>query len=265
MEFFGYFAALLIGVSLGLMGGGGSILTVPVLVYLFHQDAGKAMLYSLFIVGVTSAAGSLRYYRNQLVDLKAVLLFGIPSMLSTILTRAFLLPSIPATISFSDKATIGKATLLMILFALLMLTASYKMIRSSVPQPGNMSNGGTPGFAGILAQGVFTGFITALVGAGGGFIIIPALVFLLRLPMKKAVGTSLVIITLNSLLGFFSSAGTPGIDWSLLLIISAIAVAGILIGSRLSLLVDEKKLKPAFGWFILLMGLYIIGREIFFH
>ncbi|MGI9652710.1 sulfite exporter TauE/SafE family protein [Chryseobacterium sp. RLHN22] len=262
MEIFGYIASVLIGVSLGLIGGGGSILTVPVLVYLFGIDALLATEYSLFIVGISSVAGSIAYFKKRLVNFKIAIVFGIPSVISIFLTRNYLLPLIPEEVFRINDLMITKDIFLLLIFAGLMMVASYKMIRKDIQQPDEKQENKNNTLL-AAGEGSVVGILTGLVGAGGGFMIIPALVNLLKTPMKVAIGTSLVIISLNSLIGFFSSIHNATIDWRFLLSVSVIAVVGIIIGSYLSKKVDGKKLKPAFGWFILVMGIYIIIKEIF--
>jgi len=264
MEIFGYIASVFIGISLGLIGGGGSILTVPVLVYLFGIDAFLATEYSFFIVGISSLVGSFSYFKKGLVDFKTAFIFGVPSIVSIFLTRNFLLPLIPGEVFRMGNFIVTKDIFLLLLFAGLMITASYKMIRKRVGlkiETIASENNNTPL---AVAEGSVVGILTGLVGAGGGFIIIPALVNLLKTPMKVAIGTSLIIISLNSLIGFFSSSNHIRIDWNLLGRISAIAFVGIIIGAQLSKKIDGKKLKPVFGWFILVMGIYIIIKELFF-
>ncbi len=254
----GYFSAVFIGISLGLIGGGGSILTVPVLVYLFSVDAVLATAYSLFIVGTTSVVGSFSYFKKGLVNIKTAVVFGIPSIISVFLTRTFIVPAIPNEIFSIGNFTVTKSILLMLLFAVLMIFASYSMIKKEQNPTHEKQQSGFPL---IIAQGIFIGFITGLIGAGGGFLIIPALVNLLKLPMKTAVGTSLLIISINSLTGFLFSLHHTVIQWDFLLSISGIAISGILIGSFIATKINGKKLKPAFGWFVLLMGIYIIVKE----
>ena len=260
MEIFGYLASVFIGISLGLIGGGGSILTVPVLVYLFGIDAFLATEYSLFIVGISSLVGSVSYFKKGLVNFKTALVFGFPSIISIFLTRNYLLPLIPDEVFTFGSFIVTKDIFLLLLFAGLMITASYKMIWKRMEIVPSQNNNITL----AVAEGSVVGILTGLVGAGGGFMIIPALVNLLKTPMKTAIGTSLVIISLNSLIGFFSSMNHVKIEWNLLGNISAIAIVGIIIGSQLSKKIDGKKLKPAFGWFILVMGIYIIIKELFF-
>lgn len=264
MEFIGYLSSIVIGVSLGLIGGGGSILTVPVLVYLFGIDPVLATAYSLFIVGLTSAVGSVSYFKKGLVNIKTALIFGIPSIVAVFATRAFIVPAIPPQIFSTEAFTLTKSILLLLLFAILMIAASYSMIKKSpvvAEQPDEVQKFNYPL---ILTEGLVVGVLTGLVGAGGGFLIIPALVILSKLPMKEAVGTSLVIIAAKSLIGFFGESGETIIDWIFLFKISGFAIAGIFIGTTLSKKVDGAKLKPAFGWFVLVMGLYILIKETLF-
>ena len=262
MEIFGYIAAIFIGISLGLIGGGGSILTVPVLVYLFGIDAFLATEYSLFIVGISSVVGSFSYFKKGLVNIKTALVFGVPSIISIFLTRNFILPLIPDEVLTISTLVVTKDILLLLIFALLMILASYKMIQSRVaPQIESIHFNKNNNLL-AAGQGSVVGVLTGLVGAGGGFMIIPALVNLLKTPMKVAIGTSLVIISLNSLIGFFTSMHNVPINWKLLATVSSISIVGIIIGAQLSKKIDGRKLKPAFGWFILIMGIYIIVREL---
>lgn len=259
MEIIGYAASVLIGISLGLIGGGGSILTVPVLVYLFGMDVFLATEYSLFIVGISSLVGSVSYFKKGLVNGKMTVVFGLPSVISIFLTRMYLLPLIPDVLIIVKGFTVTKNIFLLMIFAGLMILASYKMIRNTTITENSTEEGNVFLAAG---QGAVVGILTGLVGAGGGFMIIPALVNLLKIPMKTAIGTSLAIISLNSLIGFLSSMNNTKIEWNVLMSIAVIAVIGIIMGTQLSKKIDGKKLKPAFGWFILVMGIYIITKEI---
>ncbi len=262
MEIAGYFASLLIGLSLGLIGGGGSILTVPVLVYLFDVDPVTATAYSLFIVGSTSLIGAIPKYRQGLIDLKTALIFGLPSIIAVFATRKFLLPLIPKKVFTIGDLVITKPILLMVLFAILMITASFTMIKGNKQQSGDTT---VPSYnyPMIMLEGIVVGVLTGLVGAGGGFLIIPALVLFCKLPMKKAVGTSLLIIAAKSLIGFTGDLSNYSMDWKLLLSVTAAAIAGIFIGNRLSNKISGDHLKKAFGWFVLAMGIYIIIKELF--
>jgi len=261
MELFGYISSILIGISLGLIGSGGSILTVPVLVYLFDVDAVAATAYSLFIVGFTSGVGSFGYFKKGLVNIKTAVVFGAPSIISVFLTRAYIVPAIPKEVFSIGDFNVTKSILMMLLFAILMVAASFSMIKKDLKKKEEILGPQTFNYPFILLEGAVVGIITGLVGAGGGFLIIPALVLLSKLPMKEAVGTSLVIIAAKSLIGFFGESGETIIDWALLTTVAAFATVGIFIGIYLSKKIDGSKLKPIFGWFVLIMGIYIIFKE----
>jgi hypothetical protein len=264
VEIVGYFAASLIGLSLGLIGGGGSILTVPVLVYLFSvTDAEVATAYSLFIVGATAAVGAVNYARNGLIDLRTGIIFAIPAIPAVYLTRSYLIPALPAELAQLGNWTLTKDAGMLILFGLLMLGTAYSMIKGrKEPEESEYDPKRKINVAKVVAEGAVVGVLTGLVGAGGGFLIIPALVIIGKLPMKIAVGTSLFIIALKSLLGFLGDvqAGTP-MNWGFLVTVTAIAVVGIFIGFALSKRVSGAKLKPAFGWFVLAMGLFMVAQQ----
>lgn len=257
----GYVSAILIGISLGLIGGGGSILTVPVLVYLIGNDPVTATAYSLFIVGTASMVGSVNYFQKGLVNLKTAIIFGIPAILSVYGTRKFLVPLIPDELLHLGDFILTKNIGVMVLFAVLMIAASVSMIRGR-KDPENEPKEQTFNYPLILVEGVLVGLLTGLVGAGGGFLIIPALVVLSKLPMKQAVGTSLVIIAAKSLIGFLGDVANREIEWTFLLSFTAIAVIGIFVGSALSSKISGAKLKPAFGWFVLIMGIFILGKSL---
>ncbi|RTY90678.1 sulfite exporter TauE/SafE family protein [Flavobacterium sp. RSP46] len=263
MEYIGYFSSILIGVALGLIGGGGSILTVPVLVYLFTVEPVIATAYSLFIVGLTSAVGSVGYFKKGLVSIKTAIVFGIPSIISVFTTRAIIVPAIPKELFSVGNFILTKDLFLMLFFAVIMIIASYSMIKKDKKLASEELHEQKFNYPLILIEGTLIGIITGLVGAGGGFLIIPALVILSKLPMKEAVGTSLVIIAAKSLIGFFGEGGENVIDWQFLFTISAFAIVGISIGTALSKKINGNKLKPAFGWFVLVMGIYIITKELF--
>ncbi len=261
MDIAGYIASVFIGISLGLIGGGGSILTVPVLVYLFGVDAALATTYSLFIVGATSIMGSFSYFKKGLVNIKMAAVFGVPSIISVFLTRAYIMPVIPARIFSAGSFTLTKSIFLMLIFAVLMVVASYSMIKKDRQAGDGTLQKRKFNYSLVFSIGILAGIITGFIGAGGGFLIIPVLANLLKLPMKAAVGTSLLIISTNSLVGFVFSIAHTAVHWHFLLTITFIAIAGILIGSFLSAKIEGKKLKPAFGWFVLAMGIYIIIKE----
>jgi uncharacterized membrane protein YfcA len=266
MFILGYLLAVLVGVTLGLIGSGGSILTVPILVYIMGVDPILATAYSLFIVGVTALIGGVQSAWHKQVDVKTIVIFGIPSIAAVYGTRAYILPNIPESIMWLGSRELTKPVLLMTLFAVVMVLASVTMIRPSKNEVASNGNIGEIRFnyPMILLEGSVVGVITGLVGAGGGFLIIPALVLLAKMPMKLAVGTSLLIIAAKSLIGFMGDLkGSEVIDWTLLLIFTSLAVLGIFAGILLSKRISGSKLKTSFGWFLLIMGLYIITKELF--
>jgi uncharacterized protein len=260
----GYLFAVLIGISLGLIGGGGSILTVPVLVYLMYVDPVLSTTYSLFIVGFTSLAGGTKAYMNKLVDFKAVSFFGIPSILTIFIARHFILPAIPEQIMTIAGLLITRGKLLMIIFALLMLVAAITMLNNRLEKEKKSDKSVRPDkIFSLLIPGLLVGLVTGLLGAGGGFLIIPALVVLIKLPMKTAVGTSLLIIAINSIFGFVFSIGHYQLNWSLLLSFTGLAVLGVFAGGKMAEKLNGNTLKKGFGWFVLVMSTYIFIKEIF--
>ncbi|WP_298902877.1 sulfite exporter TauE/SafE family protein [uncultured Psychroserpens sp.] len=261
-QVFGYFGALLIGLVLGLIGGGGSILTVPILVYLMSVNPITATAYSLFVVGVSSVFGTIQNIKKGLVDFKTALVFAIPAFIAVYLARKLIVPAIPETIFTVGDFILTKDIGIMVFFAIIMLLASISMIKERKVTPKSSPTNVKFNYPVIIIEGLAVGVLTGIVGAGGGFLIIPALVLLAKLPMKKAVGTSLLIIAVKSLIGFIGDIENLEIDWSFLLVFTAISVVGIFIGSYLSNFIDGKKLKKSFGWFVLIMGIYIILKEL---
>lgn len=261
MEYIGYFAAILIGIALGLIGSGGSILTIPVLVYLFKMNPESATSYSLFIVGISSMVGAYRNYKLGTLKIKSAVIFSIPSLFSLLLIRNIVLPFIPITVFSVNDFVLSKDLLIMIVFASLMIIASFSMIKKSTSNPVIVKE---VNYQKLALIGFMVGLVTGFLGAGGGFLIVPALLFFGNLPMKQAVGTSLFIIFLNATIGFGGDV-LSGIqlNYQLLFTISAIAIVGMLIGTFLSTKIQGDNLKSAFGWFVLVMGMYIIFRELF--
>lgn len=263
MDIIGYFLSALVGISLGLIGGGGSILMVPILVYVFMLNPVLATSYSLFVVGSTSLIGSFNNYRKGLVSIKTALLFGLSSITTVFLTRKFIMPVIPKVLFTIGTFEVKQSMAIMVLFAILMLIASAAMIKGRKEAPDTGETTTANDTLKLLMYGVLVGLATGFLGAGGGFLIIPALVLILKMPMKKAVGTSLLIIALNSLIGFTGDIGHVDIDWKFLGIITGIAVAGIFVGGALAKNINGGHLKRGFGWFVLVMGIYIIIKELF--
>lgn len=265
MEILGYILALLVGLSLGLIGGGGSILTVPIMVYVIGIEPVLATAYSLFVVGSSAIVGAYKNYKRGLVSLKTAIIFAIPSLITVYLTRKFLLPSIPENIVSLGGFTLSKSLAVMIFFAIVMVVAAILMLRKKKNQ-----NDDTIyplevryNLPMIALQGGGIGLLAGLVGAGGGFLIVPALVLLVKLPMKSAVGTSLTVISINSLVGVVGDlqAGSQ-FDWTFLLLFSAFSVGGIFLGTYLATFISGQKLKRGFGWFVLVMAITILTKEL---
>ena len=257
MEILGYVGALFIGLVLGLTGGGGSILTVPILVYLMSVSPVTATAYSLFIVGTTSTFGAILNYRKNLVDIKNGFIFAIPSFIAVYLTRKFIVPRIPEII-IESPILITKNTFLMLFFAVIMIFGALSVLKKKSQDNNNEEK------RNLILIGIQTftiGIIIGLVGAGGGFLIIPSLILFAKLPMRKAVGTSLFIIAMNSLVGFIGDVQNLEIDWVFLLTFSAISVVGIFIGMYLTKYTNESQLKKIFAYFVLVMAAIILLKE----
>jgi uncharacterized protein len=257
--------ALLIGISLGLIGGGGSILTVPVLVYVAGISPMMATAYSLFIVGSTSLVGAGNYFTKKLVHVPTAIIFSIPSFMAVYTVRRYLIPMIPDTVFTIGSFIVTKSILIMVVFALIMFFAAISMIRAKNE---DVENGDITNikfnYSLIFGEGLLVGALTGFVGAGGGFLIIPALVMFAKLPMRLAIGTSLLIIAIKSLIGFIGDVQNinGGMDWRLLGIFTAVASSGIFIGSFLSKKIEVNSLKKVFGWFVLVMAVYILVKEL---
>ena len=264
LEILGYFGALVIGIVLGLIGGGGSILTVPVLVYLLGVNPVLATAYSLFVVGSSSLVGAIRNIPKKLIDFRTAIVFAIPAFISVYLTRLYLVPAIPEEIFKISGFMVTKDIGIMLNFAIIMFIASISMIREKKNCDENVKEEKVSyNYPLIVVEGLVVGLLTGIVGAGGGFLIIPALVLLAKLPMKKAVATSLLIIAVKSLIGFLGDVQNLEIDWTFLLIFTGLSIGGIWLGVYLNNFIDGKKLKKGFGWFVLIMGIYIIWNELF--
>ncbi|MFT5237407.1 MAG: putative membrane protein YfcA [Flavobacteriaceae bacterium] len=260
LEILGLIAALLIGLVLGLIGGGGSILTVPVLVYLMYINPVTATAYSLFIVGSAALVGAFQNMKKGLVDYRTAVVFSIPAFIAVYLTRKFIVPAIPENLFTIGDYLLTKNVGIMVFFAIIMVLAAFSMIWSNSKEVVEQKKVNY-NYPLIMIEGFVIGILTGVVGAGGGFLIIPALVILANLPMKKAVATSLLIIAVKSLIGFIGDVENLEIDWRFLSSFTGLSVVGIFIGTWLSTFIDGKKLKKGFGWFVLIMGVYIIVKE----
>ncbi len=262
-EIFGYVSALIIGISLGLIGGGGSILAVPVLAYLFSVNEKVATAYSLFIVGSSALVGGVKQHFKGYVDWRTAIVFGIPAIIGVTLVRYYVVPALPDMLFTINSFEFTRRMAMFGLFAVLMIPAAFSMLKERKEKV-NTSDKVKYNYPFILAEGLIVGAITGIIGAGGGFLIIPALVILANVKMKVAVGTSLIIIAFKSLMGFFlGDALTMEIDWQFLAIFTSLSLVGIFIGSYLSNFIDGKKLKKGFGYFIFIMAAFIFYMEFF--
>lgn len=258
-QIIGYIGALIVGLVLGLIGGGGSILTVPLLVYLLGYNPVVATAYSLFVVGSSSMVGTYQKHKKGLVDFKTGLAFSFPSFVAVYLSRRYLVPGIPETLFSIGGFDVTKGMGIMIFFAIIMIIASYSMIKN---RKENLEASQSQPYYKTFIQGLIIGTITGIIGAGGGFLYVPALVLWANIPMKKAVGTSLIIVTINSLIGFIGDVQTLDIEWTFLLVFTGISILGIILGVFLSKFISGKKLKKSFGYFVLVMATYIIYKEL---
>lgn len=254
--------AILVGLTLGLVGSGGTILTVPILVYIMGADPVLATTYSLFAIGLTSAVGGLSGIARKEVDLGKVWSFGIPSLVVVFVTRSFVLPLVPEIIVIAGHP-IPQSVLLMIFFALIMLISSFSMIRSGRHRLELPPRSHQFPLEIIMLQGALVGLVTGVVGAGGGFLIIPALISFYRLSMRRAVSTSLVIIAINS---FFGLAGDlekfPTFDWGLLSGYTLGALTGLTVGLYFANKIPGYRLKTAFGYLIMAVAFYVLFYEL---
>ena len=260
MELLGYIMALFIGISLGLFGGGGSILAVPVLAYLFLLDEKLATAYSLFIVGFAALVGGIKQNINNNVDWITAVVFGIPALIGVWIVRHYVIPELPDVLFDIGDFAISRRMGMFGVFIVLMVAAALSMLKENTRKGG--SGDISYNYPLILIEGLIVGTVTGLVGAGGGFLIIPALVVLTNLDIKKAIGTSLVIIALKSILGFFlADALIMSIDWNFLIVFTSITIIGIFLGVYIGNFIDGNKLKKGFGYFILAMSIFMFIIE----
>jgi hypothetical protein len=239
--------ALLIGLSLGLLGGGGSILTVPMLVYVLHVDAKQSIASSLFVVGVTSLVGTIAHARAGRVRWKVGLLFGVAGMLG-------------ATLGGQVAASIAGPVLL-ILFAGIMLATAGAMMRGRREPTGAVPPRDLP-VAKAAGIGASVGVLSGLVGAGGGFLVVPALALVGGLSMGDAVGTSLLVIAMQSLAGFARHAAHTPLDWTLLGVVTVAAIIGSLAGARFASKLSPATMRRAFAWLVLGMAIFMLAQEL---
>ncbi len=258
----GYILAVFVGMTLGILGSGGSILSVPILVYVMGIEPTLATAYSLFVIGSTSLVGGIHKAKQKLVDFNKVVLFGIPAVISVFVTRKILVPRIPDVVFSTENFTLTKSIFIMVVFAFVMIFASARMIQPLKAKI--VTNTENLNYYKIVIMGILIGLVSGFVGAGGGFLIVPTLLFFAKTPMKMAVGTSLYIVAAQSLIGFTGDIlSNQFIDWKLLELFTLASIIGIFIGNFISKKVADEKLKIGFGWFVLGMGIYIIIKELF--
>ncbi|MEV6682566.1 sulfite exporter TauE/SafE family protein [Streptomyces erythrochromogenes] len=241
-------ASVLVGISLGILGGGGSILTVPILVYLAGMETKQAIAASLFVVGATSAIGLVPHARAGRVRWRTGLLFGAVAMVGAY--------------GGGRLAAYVPGDALLIVFALMMLATAAAMLRGSRRHDADEPARGELPVKHVVVEGLFVGAVTGLVGSGGGFLVVPALALLGGLPMGVAVGTSLLVIAMKSFSGLAGHLAGVRIDWDLTLMVTVGAVVGSLIGSRFAGRIPQEALRKAFGWCVVVMGVFVLGRQI---
>jgi uncharacterized membrane protein YfcA len=249
-ELLGVALGFVVGIVLGLLGGGGSILAVPIFLYVFRVDPKPAIAMSLAVVGMSAFVGFLGHWRQGSVNLRIGLPFGAVAMGAAFLT-ARVSDRVPESVQLA-------------LFAVFAFSAAVVMLVDSLrPAKGRATAGGQPHFTPVLAvEAIGVGALTALIGAGGGFVIVPALVYLAGVPVREAIGSSLLIITLNALSGFAGYIGEVPIDWRLVGIFTGVAAVGALLGSRLNRHVPQVRIKQAFALLILTLGGYLVLRQV---
>lgn len=265
LEIIGYVGAVVVGLLVILVGAGGSILTVPVLVYLFNISPVIATGYALLIVGATSIVSTLSYIRRKMVNYRIALLFGIPSVIAVYLTRRFMLPAIPDELFTVGTAVVTKGVFLMLLMAVLIFISATSMImvkrKYETDEETNLNTFYYTRM--ILIEGLIIGILTGLVGTGGGFMIIPALVIMCNLPIKTAIGTALLIASAKSGIGFLGEMSTnSNIDYELIFKFTGFALVGIAMGTFLSDKVSGYRLRNYFGYFLYLVGAVILINEL---
>ena len=262
IQLFGYLGALLVGIVLGLVGSGGSLMAIPIFTYLFQISPVTTTAYSLFVVGTSASIGTLRNWNKGLIDFRIAIVFAIPAFMAVFMVRKYLLPIIPEELFNIEGILVTKDMGLMLFLAIIMLLSAISMIRKRKPIL-KSAESKEYNYPLIVIEGIIIGLVTGIVGIGGGFLIIPTLVLLVKLPMKKAVATSLFIIALKSLIGFMGDLGHLEINWIFLLGFTIISILGIYLGMYLTSYMKGKKLKSYFGWLVLILAFGIFYKEIF--
>lgn len=257
MVILGYACALLIGILIGALGSGGSLLAVPTFLYLFGLNAIESTTYSLFVVGVAASFAVYKHQRDGNIAFRASLPFAISALLTTYITRRFLLPAMPDLLYEGTSFTLTKDTLIVLTFSMVMILSSLSVLRGvkeqkSVGQYQNLR---------LTWMGLLVGLLSGFVGAGGGFLIVPALIVGLRLPIKKAIATSVWLVLLNSSFGFLGSVASVDVDWVFLGGFSLVSIVGLLLGLYVQKYIADQKLKKIFAVFVLTMGVIILFNQ----
>lgn len=260
-ELFGYTSAIVVGLVIGLAGGGGSILTVPIFVYVFHIPTVLATTYSLFVVGSASLIGSVNHIWKKRVNLRVAMAFALPSFVSVYLSRRFLVPSLPDPLVQIGQFSLPKSNAILYFFAIVMVIAARAMIRNDQPERGEAADG-RPRYGNLVLDGLAVGMLTGTIGAGGGFLIVPMLVLLAGLPINRAVATSVLIIAVNSFVGFLGDISHTSLNWNFLLPFTGLSIIGIFVGMYLARFIAPERLKKGFGWFVLVVAGYILIKEL---
>lgn len=260
IDIIGYISAIIIGIILSLIGSGGSILTIPVLVYIFNIEPFLATTYSLIIIGITAFFSAIKNIKNGNIDFKIGIIFTLPSLFSVYLTRRFILPSLPQKIKITENFYYKTDELILIFLSIIMILSAVSMILKN----NNRMIKKEINYFIITIEGLIIGLITGLIGVGGGFLIIPILVLFGGLSIKKAIGTSLIIILLKSLTGIIGDLQLSlNIDWSFLLSFSCFSLLGVLIGLNISKFISGEKLEKIFGYFVLFIAAFIFLKELY--
>jgi uncharacterized protein len=259
----GYLAIIGVGLVIGLIGGGGSILTIPVLVYLFRIEPLAAISYSFFIVGTTSLAGAINKIRHGQFHLSTALWFGIPDILGVIVMRTYLFPPIPGNLFTLGDHIVTKTEAVILLFSLIMIGSAYRMLTADQEENSTLFYAEKSPRT-LVILGFFTGCLTGMVGVGGGFLIVPILVLFAKQPIRMAIGTSLLIIAAKSFIGFLTDRIHYTVDYRFIIGLSVLALAGLAAGLRWHHKVQTETMTKGFAWLVLIIGLYILTNEIFF-
>jgi uncharacterized membrane protein YfcA len=260
LHILGYLGALLTGVILGLLGGGGALLSIPVLVYLFHIEPQLATSYSLILIGITATSGAYQNIRKKQVDYNAALYYGIPSVIAVYTVRRWVMPNLPKVIFSLDGYAVDKNLFILVILAIVMFAAAYKMITAKPNDTQDEDH--KVDHLELAFFAILIGSFLGLVGAGGGFLMVPALIYFANVHTKKAIGTSLLLVAVNSFIGFLGDMrSNVSIDWKFFAIFACFSVAGVFIGHYLTNYIHNDKLKKSFGWFILVTAIFIVVKE----